>query len=51
MAANIPISGRARKYGYIIWSAGAESEIKKVLKDKDQVKVIFDGSEIGEVID
>ena len=47
MAVRIPITSRARTYGYVIWPKALDAEIRQVLRDDGEVKVVFEGSDLG----
>ncbi|MFR5048751.1 MAG: hypothetical protein ACLUDH_10645 [Faecalispora sporosphaeroides] len=43
----ISITKSARQFGYIIWSSKNEHEIKKLLGNRTEVSVMFNGLSIG----
>jgi len=43
----VPISPRARKYGYLIWPSSADQEIRGLLGESKTVQVTFRGQEAG----
>lgn len=43
----VPISGRARKYGYFIWPSTADAELRALLGNAQTVQVFFAGTDIG----
>jgi len=47
MAIEIPISNRARQYGYIFWAKTMDPEVKKFLGKREKVDVWFEDSNIG----
>lgn len=44
---NLSITKSARQFGYVIWSNKNEHEIKKLLGDRSEVFVTFNGLKIG----
>lgn len=48
MSLTIPISPRARRFGYIIWPKRMQEEVRGVLGDVERVAVVFHGRELGE---
>ena len=47
MAIRIPISARARKYGYIIWAKKQDEDVRKLLPNQEGVTVVFEDSDLG----
>lgn len=48
MEVRIPISERARKYGYIIWPKRLDEALKDLLgEDTESAEVVFDGTILG----
>jgi len=47
MELTIPITERARKYGYIFWSAQMDNEVVKFFGKKGQIGFWFEGSYLG----
>ena len=45
--ASIPLTERARQYGYLIWPKKADPDIRNLLGDKETIEVVFDGRELG----
>lgn len=45
---HIPISDRARRFGYIIWPKALDEEVAKTLRDKARIRVVFEGLDVGE---
>ena len=43
----VPISDRARRFGYFIWPKGADAEMRALLSDVDSMRVSFEGIDIG----
>lgn len=48
MSVRIPISDRARKYGYVIWPKKLEAEVKAILPQQESIVVTFNDQSIGE---
>ena len=44
----VPISDRARKYGYMIWPKSADQDVQALMSEIQKVKVSFNGSDLGE---
>ena len=44
----IPISERARKYGYVIWPKKLDRDVRALLGDVDTLAVVMDGRSLGE---
>lgn len=44
----IPISKRAKEYGYVIWHKGQDSMVRALLADKQRFRVFLQGSDRGE---
>ncbi len=44
----IPISERARKYGYVFWHAKNDEVVNSFFKNADVIAVVFDGAKLGE---
>ena len=44
----IPISDRARKYGYVIWPKVLDSQVKTFFDGSSKVNVIFEGADLGQ---
>ena len=47
MEIKIPITNRARKYGYLIWPKKKEDKLKKLIGDKDKITVTLNGYMLG----
>ena len=47
MAIRIPISARARKYGYVIWPKKQDEDVRKLLPNQEGVTVVFEDSDLG----
>ena len=47
MVVSIPISDRARKYGYIIWPKKLDDCVRKLLSDRDTVEVVLENVQLG----
>jgi hypothetical protein len=43
----IPITERARRFGYLLWSKKMEDEVRALLKERDEVQLIFNGADHG----
>lgn len=43
----VPISDRARKYGYLFWPKVADADMRALLADAPSVEVLFDGQDLG----
>lgn len=48
MAVRVPITNRARRFGYVIWSKQLEQDVERVLQGADRVAVCFMGDDAGE---
>ena len=48
---SIPISERARKYGYIIWGKALDEDVRSVLGDVETVDFCGDVTQTGKRID
>lgn len=46
-ALQIPITERARKYGYIYWPASMDAQIVEFLQSKKAVTIVYEGAEHG----
>lgn len=46
--AEIPITDRARQYGYMIWPKTLEPDIKHLLAGADRISVVVEGKPLGE---
>jgi len=44
---NLPITKSARQFGYVIWSLKNEQEMKRLLSDRSEVFVTFNGLNVG----
>ena len=44
----IPISKRAKEYGYVIWHRTQDAEVKTLLSDKTSFRVFLQGSDRGQ---
>lgn len=44
----IPISERSRRFGYLIWPRRLDSEIARELQDRQRIRVVLEGKEMGE---
>ncbi len=49
MVLEIPITGRARKYGYIFWSAVQDSEVEKFFGKVTNIDLWFENSYLGKM--
>ena len=47
MLVRIPISERARRYGYVIWPKSQDDDIRKLLPSQEVVLVIFDNTNLS----
>ena len=47
MSVRIPISNRARTYGYVIWPKKLEHDMRGVLPDEESVHVVFNCEDLG----
>lgn len=47
MRLEIPISSRARQFGYVIWPISLDQEVSKVLDGADAVDLWLDSSFLG----
>ena len=47
MAIRIPISKRARKYGYIIWPKSKDDEFRSLLSGEETVTIVFGNADLG----
>lgn len=47
-SANIPITSRARRYGYVIWPKSRDAAVHAMLENRDTVCVLFGGRDLGE---
>jgi hypothetical protein len=47
MAICIPISARARKYGYVIWTKKQDDDVRKLLDNREVVTVVFEDADLG----
>lgn len=47
MVVRIPISERARRYGYVIWPKSQDDEVKKLIPDQEIIVVSFDNRDLG----
>ena len=47
MSLEIPISNRARQWGYVFWPKENDDEMKRLLGKKNEVEVRFDDSSLG----
>jgi hypothetical protein len=45
---SIPITERARKYGYIFWPAALDEKMQEFFQDVSTVNLVFQGAEHGE---
>ena len=45
---DLPISDRARRYGYLIWPKSADEEVHALMAGAQTVEVVFNGSDLGE---
>jgi hypothetical protein len=43
----VPISDRARKWGYVIWPRALDSEMHALLGDAQTASVSFQGADVG----
>lgn len=43
----LPITKSARQFGYVIWSSKTEPEVKKILDNRSEIAVSFNGFSIG----
>ena len=48
MSVVIPISKRARKYGYVIWPKKLDHDVRALLGDVETLIVVMDGRSLGE---
>lgn len=48
MTISIPISERARKYGYVIWPKKLDSQIQELLSGRETVDVVFQNTDVGQ---
>ena len=48
MGLKVPITNRARQYGYFIWPAKQDEEIKRVFRGVSKIDVWFESSYLGE---
>lgn len=47
MSVAIPISERARKYGYVIWPKKLDADVRALLGNVDTLTVVMDGRPLG----
>ena len=47
MKLTLPISDRARKYGYILWAKKTEKQVADFLGDREEVEIYFNDTFIG----
>ena len=47
MVLSIPITERARKYGYIIWSHKMDTQIRGLFDGCDTIDVVFENVRLG----
>ena len=47
MELRLPISDRARKYGYIFWKKKEEKQVRKFLGDRNDVDLFFFDEHLG----
>lgn len=45
---NIPISERARRFGYVIWPKALDGGMNDLLSGCERVRVVFNGVDLGE---
>lgn len=47
MLAEVTISERARKYGYIIWPKRLDAVVKEILGTSETVEIVFENEHLG----
>ena len=45
--ASIPLTNRARQYGYLFWPKKADPGIRSLFGDKETIEIVFNGRELG----
>ena len=48
MTIDVPISGPARKYGYVYWPARIDDRLRRLLGERESIDVIFEERAVGE---
>jgi hypothetical protein len=43
----VPITDRARKFGYLIWPSAADQDLRALLGDSQTVALCFQGVDLG----
>lgn len=44
----IPISDRARRFGYIFWTKALDAGVRNALGTQESVRLVFNGQDLGE---
>ena len=47
MSVSVPISERARRYGYVVWPKKLDEDIKRLVAGQETIGVVFNDSDLG----
>lgn len=45
--ASIPLTNRARQYGYVIWPKKADPAVRSLVGEMETIEILFNGQELG----